>query len=171
VGLAVVGGLLAVAATLARPPGDQRSAPALAAQPTMAEGTGTPIVDPEPSPGPPAGPVYLPRLMAVYDTHSPGPVLAEAQGYVADLSPAGRLACSPATHVLLRRPEGTVGSTPVAVLYRASTDPNTNLDFYVNRLVTVTGRDSIAPAACRSLTWELLAVEKVEQIEQPPGSD
>ncbi len=130
----------------------------------------TPVVDPSPPPTPAPDPLYLTLVSKAYDPLIPGPLVSTAQGYVAKLNPAGREACRPATHILLDKPEGTASASPLALLYRSRPDPMLNLDLYLGDYVEVSGLGSLTPEACRSLTWQQIAVRGIEQREVPPGN-
>lgn len=129
----------------------------------------TPIVEPEPTEPTPGEPLALPWVTSGYDPRAPGPVLSQAQGYIVTLEPMGRRACAPATHALLNRRPGDPEARAVAVLYRDSPDPNTNLDFHLGLAVTVVGVEALTPPSCRPVTWRLIGVRHVAPLEVPPG--
>jgi len=133
-------------------------APGRAAAPAQ-----TPIIDPEPD----LRPAFLPLVARRHDPRLPEPLGTVYQGYLAELRSLGRARCAPATHVLLDKPEGTLGAAAIAVL-RAGR-PRLNLDLYVGRYVEVAGPASLSPADCRILTDWSVDVESVTVRERPPG--
>jgi len=142
--------------------------------PTITATAGTPVVDPGPgtpsaTPSPPTARICLPNLMQGYDPRLPGPITTTIEGYVAKLNAEGRAACAPATHILLRRPEGEPGADPLALLVRAGTDPRLELDLYLGDYVEVQGEGDLAAEACRDLSWQLIGVRAIRVIEVPPG--
>lgn len=136
------------------------SVPGASAQAAPAQST--PIIDPEPVPDP----VFLPALAKAHDPRLPEPLPSTHRGYVAELRALGRERCAPASHVLLDRPEGTVGAEALAVLRRARGGPN--LDLYAGAYVEVFGLADHAPAECRILTPWLIEVTAIKEVEPPP---
>ncbi|MEO8083680.1 MAG: hypothetical protein ABI780_07660 [Ardenticatenales bacterium] len=123
----------------------------------------TPIVNPPP---PTPHPIYAPYVNKLFDPLSPEPVGSTAIGWLAVLQPNGRAACAPATHVLLRFPEGTANNVVEAVVAPAS--PQLTLDLFVGDYVTLNGGIDIASDACRFLTWRILYATRARSAEPPP---
>jgi len=148
--------------------GGDRAAVAEPPRPAQPEPTATddtPIVDPEPL----VVPLYMPYTAARYDETQPPPLAPIFHGYVAALTPSGRQACAPATHILLLQPEGTPGNTGIAALVQGGSDPNLTLDLYIAEYVEVKGTQDVAPEACRQVTQRLLHVREITIIRLPPG--
>jgi hypothetical protein len=156
--LAALGMLIAASVVPGLP---TAAAPIAQGQPTPPDGT--PIVDPVPE----LRPIFLPLAVQRYDPRLPGPVGDAIEGYVAALTRAGRDACSPATHVLLTRPEGTRGAETVAVAFAGRPGPDLNLDFYLGEYVRVTGATDVAPEAC-VIAWRSVRVATLTVVDTPP---
>jgi hypothetical protein len=116
-------------------------------------------------------PVYVPLLQQTYDPRYPDPIVSTIRGHLDTLEPAGRERCAPATHVLLDRAPGPVVSQALAVLVPADrADPALNLDLYVGGYVEIDGLVYEAPASCRGVTWQLIAVTAIREVDRPPGA-
>ncbi len=125
---------------------------------------GTPITDPEPE----LHPLYLPYVSVEFDALLPPPLETRSLGWVGSLTPSGREACHPATHVLLELPEGTRGNRAIAVLRPMyPEDPAINFDLFVGEYVDVVGASEPAPAAC-IITRQQLAVGTITALDPPP---
>jgi len=149
-------GLAALTLLTAAPPHPPATA-ALTRQDT------TPIVvPPEPTPRP----IYAPYVNRNWDPLAPEPVDNIALGWLAALQPEGRTACVPATHVLLRFPEGALNNVVEAVVAPAS--PGLTLDLFVNDYVRLNGGVDLAPDPCRFLTWRMILATRVRSMEPPP---
>jgi hypothetical protein len=144
--------------------GGEREAPPAKAQGTPPEATPTPLVIPVHTPAP----LFLPDLLQGYDPLLPGPIESRAEGWLAPLTSRGRRACAPATHVLLRDPEGTLNNFALAVLRAAFPDPALNLDLFIGEYVLLSGTSEQAPDACDVVTWRSIIVEAIEEKEVPP---
>jgi hypothetical protein len=105
--------------------------------------------------------------MRAYDPRLPEPLSSTLRGYLHVLRPLGRERCAPATHVLLDKPEGTLGAAALAVLHAQRRGPN--LDFYAGAFVELRGPQGFAPTDCRILTDWLIDVTSIKVIELPPG--
>ena len=123
---------------------------------------GTPIVNP---PDPTPRPVYVPYLNKNWDPLSPEAVTNVFTGWLAVLQPDGRTACAPATHVLLRYPEGTLDNPVEGVVEPAAA--NMVLDLFVGDYVELRGGVDLAPVGCR-ITWRLIRTNRVRSTELPP---
>jgi hypothetical protein len=123
----------------------------------------TPIVDPDPPPGR----IFLAWVARGEDATEPPPLVADGQGFVATLNARGRVACAPATHVLLAEREGTLHNHVLAAL--AADSPDVTLDFFIGEYVAIAGTESTAPATCQDLTARLLGVRRIERVPHPPG--
>lgn len=125
---------------------------------------GTPITEPEPE----LHPLYLPFVSVDFDPLLPPPLESRWRGWVGALTPSGRTACQPATHVLLDLPEGTRGVRAIAVLRPMNPDdPALTLDLVVGEYVEVIGASEPPPAAC-IVTWQSLAVGVITVLDPPP---
>jgi hypothetical protein len=110
----------------------------------------------------------MPNTMQRYDPLAPGPLPASAEGFVVQLQPEWREQCAPATHVLLDRPEGSVGAEAVSLLYRWAGATEINLDLYIGEYVRAAGLLMMAPEGCSELSWQMIEVREIEIIELPP---
>ncbi len=126
--------------------------------------TPTPLVVPVLTPSP----LYLPLTHQEYDPLLPGPIESRAEGYLTSLTASGKRACAPATHVLLRDPEGSRDNEARAVLSAARSDPDLNLDLYVGEYVELTGTTHLTPPDCDVLTWRHIAVGAIREKEVGP---
>jgi len=146
--------------------GPARPAPpfALAQSGTPVLPTPTPLVVPILTPAP----IYLPELHQGYDPLLPGPIEARAEGWLAALTERGRKACAPATHVLLRDPEGSTGNVAHAVLFASRPDPELTLDLYIGEYVELSGTSQLAPPDCDVVTWRSIAVSAIREKEIEP---
>lgn len=149
-------GVAALAVLTAAPP-----EPRAAASPPRQESTPI-VVPPDPTPRP----IYAPYVHKNWDPLAPEPVGNTALGWLAALQPDGRTACVPATHVLLRFPEGTVNNVVEAVVAPAS--PGLTLDLFVGDYVTLSGGVDLAPDACRFLTWRMILAQRARSADPPP---
>jgi len=156
--------LFLAGAALAARVGAER-APRAQATATRGAGEETPVVEPPPLPTP----LHLPLVLRGYDRRWPGPVLPEARGYVAGLLRAGREACAPGTHVLLRDPEGTPHNTALAVLWSGPATPDINLDLYIADFVELRGLEDLAPPVCREMVSpRLIEVRAIRAVLVTP---
>lgn len=125
---------------------------------------GTPITEPVPE----LHPLYLPFASVEFDPLLPPPVETRFSGWVGALTPSGRTACHPATHVLLTLPEGTGGNRAIAVLRpMVPDDPSLNFDLFAGEYVEVVGAAEPAAEAC-IITWLQVAVGVITALDPPP---
>lgn len=156
--------LLTLSLTLGARRGAPEGAGAVHAQAQAPAQESTPITEPSPVPRP----VYLPQLQQRYDPLLPGPIDDERIGWIATLNRAGREACSPATHALLSRPEGSQGAVTQAVLRAADRPGAPRLDFYVGEYVRARGTFDRLPDERCIITRVLMNVEEIAILELPP---
>ena len=124
---------------------------------------GTPVTEPVPE----LVPLHLPYVTVNFDALLPPPLESRFRGWVGVLTPSGREACYPATHVLLDRPEGTLGVQAIAVMLpMRPDDPDLTLDLFAGEYVEVIGTSGPAPEPC-IVTWQKLTVGAIVALDPP----